>query len=194
MPPGGGVPSIASAWWRSPAVEPVLGPAKPVPWKDADDCDAQHADHLFKLASGKAPEGGRELCSQPTMSRPENAPSRIEVARITAALVDLFCRSFGAPPAAITLDIDDTCDAVHVNQQHSLLHAHYDTRCSPPVHAYHVESGKPVAVLLRPGKTPSGLEVRTLIKHLVGRIRRKAAATASRRPWWEVTVSRVWPA
>ena len=47
------------------------------------------------------------------MSRLENAPSRIEVARMTAALVDLFCRSFPAPPAAITLDIDDTCDAVH---------------------------------------------------------------------------------
>ena len=129
------------------------------------------ADPLFKLAVGKAPESGRELCSQPTMSRLENAPSRSEVARMTAALVDIFCR-FGAPPAAITLDIDDTCDAVHGNQQLSLFHAYYDTRCFLPVHVYHVESGKPVAVLLRPGKTPSGPEVRTLIKHLVRRIRR----------------------
>ena len=127
---------------------------------------------LFKLASGKAPESGGTLCSQPTMSRLENAPSRIEVARMTAVLVDLFCRSFPAPPAAITLDIDDTCDAVHGHQQLSLFHAHYDTRCFLPVHVYHVESGKPVAVLLRPGKTPSGSEVRTLVKHLVHRIRR----------------------
>ena len=121
---------------------------------------------------GRAPESGRALCSQPTMSRLENAPSRIEVARMTAALVDLFCRSFPAPPAAITLDIDDTCDPVHGHQQLSLFHAHYDTRCFLPVHVYHVESGKPVAVLLRPGKTPSGAEVRTLLKHLVRRIRR----------------------
>ena len=28
---------------------------------------------------------------------------------MTAALVDLFCRSFPAPPATITLDIDNTC-------------------------------------------------------------------------------------
>ena len=91
---------------------------------------------------------------------------------MTAALVDIFCRSFGAPPAAITLDIDDTCDAVHGHQQFSLFNAHYDTRCFLPVHVYHAESGKPVAVLLRPGKTPSGTEVRTLIKHLVRRIRR----------------------
>ena len=103
---------------------------------------------LFKLAAGQAPESGRALCSQPTMSRLENAPTRIEVARMTAALVDIFCRSFGAPPAAITLDIDDTCHAVHGHQQLSLFHAHYDTCCFLPVHVYHVESGKPVAVLL----------------------------------------------
>ena len=141
-------------------------------YEDADDCDDLRADPLFKLAVGRAPESGRDLCSQPTMSRLENAPSRTEVGRLTAALVDIFCRSFASPPAAITLDIDDTCDPVHGHQQLSLFHGHYDTRCFLPVHVYHVESGKPVAVLLRPGKTPSGAEVRILIKHLVGRIRR----------------------
>ena len=141
-------------------------------YEDADDCDDLRADPLFKLAVGRAPESGRALCSQPTMSRLENAPSRTEVGRLTAALVDIFCRSFASPPAAITLDIDDTCDPVHGHQQLSLFHGHYDTRCFLPVHVYHVESGKPVAVLLRPGKTPSGAEVRILIKHLVGRIRR----------------------
>ncbi len=90
---------------------------------------------------------------------------------MTAALVDIFCRSFPIPPAAITLEIDDTCDAVHGHQQLSLFNAHYDTRCFLPVQVYHVESGKPVAVLLRPGKTPSGVEVRTLLKHLTRRIR-----------------------
>ena len=140
-------------------------------YEDADDCDALRGDPLFKLAVGRAPESGRDLCSQPTMSRLENAPSRVEVARMTAALVDIFCRSFPAPPAAIMLDIDDTCDAVHGRQQLSLFNAHYDTRCFLPVHVYHVESGKPVSVLLRPGKTPSGAEVRTLLKHLVRRIR-----------------------
>ena len=52
---------------------------------------------------------------------------------MTAALVDIFCRSFPVPPAAITLDIDDTCDPVHGHQQLSLFNAHYDTRCFLPV-------------------------------------------------------------
>ena len=67
-------------------------------YEDADDCDALRTDPLFKPAVGRAPESGRPLCSQPTMSRLENAPSRIEVARMTAALVDLrWPRLFGQP-------------------------------------------------------------------------------------------------
>lgn len=141
-------------------------------YEDADDCDSLRSDPLFKLAVGRAPESGAPLCSQPTMSRLENMPSRAQAARMTAALVDTFCRSFPAPPTAVTLDIDDTCDPVHGHQQLSLFHAHYDTRCFLPIHVYHVESGKPVAVMLRPGKTPSGAEVRSVLKHLVKRIRR----------------------
>ena len=54
-------------------------------YEDTDDCDALRTDPLFKLASGHAPESGRDLCSQPTMSRLENAPSRAEVARMTSS-------------------------------------------------------------------------------------------------------------
>ena len=146
--------------------------------EDADDCDALRCDPLFKLAVGRAPESGEALCSQPTMSRLENMPSKMEAARMTAALVDVFCQSFPAQPASIMLDIDDTCDPVHGQQQMSLFHAHYDTRCFLPIHVYHVVSGKPVVMFLRQGKTPSGDEVRTVLRHLVRRIRRHWPATA----------------
>jgi hypothetical protein len=141
-------------------------------YEDADDCDALRFDPLFKLAVGHLPEQGSALCSQPTMSRLENMPSRTEAAKLTAAMVDMFCRSFGKPPKAVTLDIDDTMDEVHGQQELSLFNAHYDARCFLPIHVYHVESSKPVMMILRPGKTPTGEEVRTVIKHLVNRIRR----------------------
>ena len=141
-------------------------------YEAADNYDTLRFDPLFKLAVGRAPKSGHDLCSQPTMSRLENMLSRIEAARMTAALVDTFCRSFPQAPATITLDIDDTCDRVHGHQQMSLFHAHHGTRCFLPIHVYHVESGKPVVVFLRPGKTPSGREVRSVLKHLVRRIRR----------------------
>jgi hypothetical protein len=138
--------------------------------EDADDCDALRDDPLFKLAAGRLPESGAPLCSQPTMSRFENMPTRMGAARMTAMMVDLFCKSFAKQPAAITLDIDDTCDPVHGGQQLSLFNAHYDTHCFLPIHVYDVSSGKPVVVFLREGKTPSGKEVALVLKHLVRRI------------------------
>jgi hypothetical protein len=62
-------------------------------YEDADDCDALRTDPVFKLAVGRLPETGETLCSQPTMSRLENAPSKIELARMMAAMVELFCAS-----------------------------------------------------------------------------------------------------
>lgn len=140
--------------------------------EDADDCDALRDDPLFKLAAGRLPESGAPLCSQPTMSRFENMPNRTGAARMTAIMVDLFCKSFAKQPDAITLDIDDTCDPVHGGQQLSLFNAHYDTHCFLPIHIYDVSTGKPVVVFLREGKTPSGKEVALVLKHLVRRIRK----------------------
>src|SRR6266508_4445199 len=130
-------------------------------YEDADDCDSLRHDPIFKMAVGRLPESGEPLCSQPTMSRLENAPSKIAIARMTAALVDQFCDSYRRAPSSITLDIDDTVDVVHGHQQLSLFNAFYDAR-----------SGKPVTMILREGKTPSGAEVRTVLKHVVKRIRR----------------------
>ena len=75
------------------------------------------------------------------------------------------------PPSRITLDIDDTCDVAHGHQQLSLFNAHYDERCFLPIHVYDTDKSRPVAVILRPGKTPSGVEVRAHLRRLVRRIR-----------------------
>jgi hypothetical protein len=141
-------------------------------YEDADDCDSLRHDPIFKMAVGHAPESGDALCSQPTMSRLENAPSKIEIARLMATMVDQFCDSYRRVPPSITLDIDDTFDAVHGHQQLSLFNAHYDERCFLPIHIYDAASGKPVAMILREGKTPSGKEARTILKHVIKRIRR----------------------
>jgi hypothetical protein len=106
------------------------------------------------------------------MSRLENAPSKMAIARMMAALVDQFCASWRRPPASITLDIDDTLDRVHGQQQLSLFNAYYDERCFLPIHIYEAGSGKPVVVILRAGKTPGGAEVRAIVKHVTRRIRR----------------------
>ena len=141
-------------------------------YEDADDLDNLRSDPAFKLACGRLSDSGRDLCSQPTVSRWENAPDLRSVIRLGRVMLDLWIESYPAPPAAVTLDIDDTCDVVHGHQQLSLFNAHYDDRCFLPIHVYDTATARPVAVILRPGKTPSGKEIRGHLRRLVRPIRR----------------------
>src|SRR4051794_15677508 len=141
-------------------------------YEDADDLDHLRRDPALKLACGHLPDSGRDLCSQPTVSRTENTPGLREVIKLMRAMVALYCRSYPKPPEAVTLDIDDTLDVVHGHQQLSLFNAHYDERCFLPIHVYDTATSRPVAVLLRPGKTPSGREVRGHLRRLLREIRR----------------------
>ena len=140
-------------------------------YEDADDLDRLRTDPALKLACGRLPDTGRDLCSQPTVSRWENAPSLRDLIRLMGVMINLYCASYAGPPDAVTLDIDDTVDVVHGHQQLSLFNAHYDERCFLPIHVYDTATSRPVAVLLRPGKTPSGIEIRGHLRRLVRRIR-----------------------
>ncbi|MBE7730098.1 IS1380 family transposase [Komagataeibacter sp. FXV3] len=140
-------------------------------YEDADDLDHLRCDPGFKLACGRLPDTGRDLCSQPTISRWENAPTLREVIRLTYALVDTWCDSYARPPAAVTLDIDDTVDVVHGHQQLAPFNAHHDERCFMPIHVYDAATSRPVAIIIRPGKTPSGQEIRGHLRRLIRRIR-----------------------
>jgi len=142
-------------------------------YEDANDCDVLRADPAFKLAVGRLPESDPDLCSQPTMSRLENLPGRTALIRMMNGMVELFCDSFEVVPQRLVLDIDDTEDRVHGGQQLALFNAHHDSRCFQPIHIYEAQTGKPVAVILRPGKTPGGSEVALVLRHVIKAIRRR---------------------
>src|SRR6476619_6085468 len=105
-------------------------------YADANDCDALRTDPAFKMAVGRLPETGENLCSQPTMCRLENLPGPTALKRMMAAMVYLFCDSFAEVPRRVVLDIDDTCDRVHGRQELAVFHAHYGGRCFLPIHVY----------------------------------------------------------
>src|ERR1700676_1683347 len=141
-------------------------------YPDGNDLDTLRADPAFKMACGRLPDSDADLASQPTLSRLENTPDLRALIRLSHGMVDLYCASYTTPPAAVTLDIDDTVDVVHGHQQLALFNAHYDERCFLPIHVYDTATSRPVAVLLRPGKTPSGTEIRGHLRRLVRRLRR----------------------
>jgi len=72
-------------------------------YPDGNDCDALRDDPAFKMAVGHLPETGPELCSQPTMCRLENLPTKTTLIRMMDAMVDLFCDSHYARPEAMAL-------------------------------------------------------------------------------------------
>ena len=141
-------------------------------YEDCDDIDALRADPALKIAVGRCPVTGADLMSQPTLSRLENLADWRALARIGLGQIDLYCRSFVRPPQRITLDIDDTDDPVHGQQELALFNAHYDCTCFQPIHIFDALSGKPVLSLLRPGKRPSGEEVARVLRHVIRRIRK----------------------
>jgi hypothetical protein len=90
-------------------------------YEDCDDIDTLRTDPAFKIALGRGPDSGADLMSQPTLSRLENLAGWRGLARIGLNMIDLFCRSYAQPPNAIVLDIDDTNDPVHGQQELALF-------------------------------------------------------------------------
>jgi hypothetical protein len=138
-------------------------------YEDGNDATGLRHDPAFKLALGQLPQG-TALCSQPTISRLENLPRPRDLLRMGHAMVALYCASFRHVPRRITLDIDDTFDAVHGGQQLRLFNAYYDEYGFQPIVVFDGE-GRPVAALLRPGRRPTGREVRGFLRRLVHAIR-----------------------
>ena len=140
-------------------------------YEDADDLDALRHDPAFKMALGKTPGDAVGLASQPTLSRWENAPDIRALIRLTREMVDIYCDSYDVAPDAITLDIDDTFDTAHGLQQLTFWNGFHGERGYAPIHVYETGTGRPVAFILRPAKTPSGKEITGHVRRLMQRIR-----------------------
>ena len=138
-------------------------------YEDGNDADSLRHDPVFKLALDGLPDGAA-LCSQPTISRLENLPDVRVLLRMARAMVGLYCSSFRQVPRHIVLDVDDTFDAVHGEQQLRLFNAHYDEYGFQPIVVFDGE-GRPVAAMLRPARRPSGREARAFLRRLVREIR-----------------------
>jgi hypothetical protein len=138
-------------------------------YEDGNDADALRHDPVFKLALDQLPAGAA-LCSQPTISRLENLPDLCALLRMARAMVGLYCDSFRQVPRRIVLDVDDTFDAVHGEQQLRLFNAHYDEYGFQPIVVFDGE-GRPVTAMLRPARRPSGREACAFLRRLVREIR-----------------------
>lgn len=119
-------------------------------YEDADDLDALRHDPGFMMALGKTPGEAVGIASQPRMSQWENRPDLRTLIRIGHEMVDIYCASHDAPPDGVTLDIDDTFDAAHGQQQLMFWDGFHGERGYAPIHVYEAGSGRPAAFILCP--------------------------------------------
>src|SRR5215469_15167268 len=122
-------------------------------YEDGNDADMLRGDPMFKLAMDRLPSD-EELCSQSTISRLENLPDVRALLRLGRALIEQYCASFRQVPKRVLLDIDDTFDRVHGDQQLRLFNAFHDDYGFQPIVVFDGE-GRFVRLPLTPAPIPT---------------------------------------
>jgi hypothetical protein len=139
-------------------------------YPDQNDHDVLRYDPLFKLLVGRSPDG-RELASQPTLSRFENAIDVPSLRRLQDVFLDQFIASFSTPPRHLTFDIDVFDDATHGQQQLTFFHGYYDQYQYLPRVITCKENDLVVMVCLLFGTAHATLGIEDDLTYLVGRLR-----------------------
>ena len=141
-------------------------------YEDANDCDFLKDDVAIKVATGRLPSDAA-LASQPTMTRLENGVPKRDLVRLFNCFVDNFLSSYEKAPDVIVIDMDPTANTTYGDQQLSLFNGFYDEYCLMPFHVYEGLTGRLIATVIRPGKTPTDVEIIALLKRIVRRTRKR---------------------
>src|SRR5712664_691350 len=138
--------------------------------EDANDSNSLRDDPIFTLMLDRLPETGAPLASQPTISRFENRVSRTELYRMALVLLDHFIASYDSPPEVIVLDVDDTEDRAHGEQEHIRYDGYYGGYCFMPFHLYEGLSVGVITTILN-AKRFSRAQMLAVLKRVVKRLR-----------------------
>lgn len=141
-------------------------------YEDANDCNTLKEDMIFKICADVAPESGKHLSSQPTMSRFENSLSRSELYKIAVAFVDHFIQSYSEEPPVIILDCNDTNSNTYGAQQLWLFNDYYGEYCFMPLHIYEGLSGKLITTILKPGRRSKTADVFSILQRIIFHLRK----------------------
>ena len=147
-------------------------------YPDTNDSARLCADPVHKMLLDRDPVTGRELASQPTLSRFENAIRPRELYRLGEALADSVierhAQRLRGRARLVTLDLDPTDDPTHGAQQLSFFNGHYDSWCYLPVMgfiSFHDEAEQYLcAAVLRPGNVTAAVGAQGILRRLINMI------------------------
>ena len=148
-------------------------------YPDANDSARLAADPIHKMLLDRDPVAGRDLASQPTLSRFENAVGRKQLYRLSEALaasvLQRHAQRLRGRIRRVTIDLDPTDDPTHGAQQLSFFNGHYDTWCYLPVVgfvSFNDEAEQYLcAAVLRPGNVTAAAGAVGILRRLLLLIR-----------------------
>jgi hypothetical protein len=139
-------------------------------YEDQNDHDTLRCDPVFKLLADRSPDE-KDLASQPTLSRFENAVTIPDLSRLRDVLIDQFVQSFETPPVRLTLDFDAFDDPTHGQQQLTFYHGFYQQYQYLPLVVTCAENDQALLVGLRHGTCVASLGADDDLRYLVERLR-----------------------
>ena len=121
------------------------------------------------------PIAGRDLASQPTLSRFENASGPKDLYRmgeaLAASVIQRHAQRLRGQVRRVTIDLDPTDDPTHGAQQLSFFNGHYDTWCYLPVMAFVTFNDEAeqylCAAVLRPGNVTAAVGAVGILRRLI---------------------------
>ena len=139
-------------------------------YADQNDHDVLRSDPVFKLICGRSLDD-RDLASQPTLSRFENAIDVRSFFRLRDVMIAQFIASFPEPPTQLTLDIDPFDDPTHGQQQLTFFHGYYDQYQYLPRAITCAENDLVVDICLLFGSAHASLGAASDLEYVVSRLR-----------------------
>jgi hypothetical protein len=142
-------------------------------YADQNDATTLRSDPLLKAICGRLPETGRDLASQPTLSRLENAVDRHACETMAEALAALYIRERqrNGAPTHLVLDVDGTDDPVHGNQEGGAYHGFYREHIYHPLLIFDGGTDQIITAILRPGRCHESRFVVLVLRRLIKRLR-----------------------
>src|SRR5580700_1032765 len=148
-------------------------------YPDANDSARLSEDPIHKLLLDRDPIEGRDLASQPTLSRFENGVGVKELYRagefLAESVIRRHAKRLRRRADRVTIDLDPTDDPTHGAQQLSFFNGHYDSWCYLPVMgfvSFNDEAEQYLcAAVLRPGNVGAAVGAVALLRRLLRMIR-----------------------
>jgi hypothetical protein len=139
-------------------------------YEDCNDANLLRKDPALKAACDRL-LSDKDLASQPTLSRLENAVTTRDLYRMAEGFVQLYIkRNRKRKRKRIILDLDGTDDPTYGDQQLTFFHGYYDQYMYHPLVIYDADTGELVTAALRAGNRHASYGAVAILKRIVPRL------------------------